>query len=268
MATTTTPKQPPPLSSSSGPEKLVLYTNHGCPWAHRVHIALSELGVPYQEVIIDLETPREEWYLKINPRGQVPVLRYGEHGAIVRESGIIPYFLADSHHPNGLLPAPTASHDGGNEAALTAAGTRARIAFFVDAWFAKVQPLLYAGMQLSPDAADAEAAGVAHATELAAAVQTEIEPLLADAAPFFAGSKELTMAEVLTASWVVRLYAFARADIFAPALLPKLDALPHFAKWARACEGRKSVTGTGVWSEEKSVAVGHRMMNKMKGKKV
>lgn len=47
--------------------KIILYTNHTCPWAHRAHIALKELGLPYEEVIIDLDTPREEWYLKVNP---------------------------------------------------------------------------------------------------------------------------------------------------------------------------------------------------------
>lgn len=47
--------------------EITLYTNHGCPWAHRAHIILKELGLEYKEVIIDLERPRDEWYLKINP---------------------------------------------------------------------------------------------------------------------------------------------------------------------------------------------------------
>ena len=43
---------------------ITLYTNHGCPWAQRVHIALKELGIePTEEVIIDLQKPREQWYL-------------------------------------------------------------------------------------------------------------------------------------------------------------------------------------------------------------
>lgn len=49
------------------PPKITLYTNHGCPFAHRAHIALKELGLPYEEVLIDLDTPREPWYLEINP---------------------------------------------------------------------------------------------------------------------------------------------------------------------------------------------------------
>ena len=47
--------------------KMTLYTNHSCPYAHRAHIALHELGLSYDEVIIDLEKPREPWYLDVNP---------------------------------------------------------------------------------------------------------------------------------------------------------------------------------------------------------
>ena len=47
--------------------KIILYTNHGCPYAHRAHITIKELGLPYEEVIIDLTKPREPEYLKINP---------------------------------------------------------------------------------------------------------------------------------------------------------------------------------------------------------
>lgn len=53
-------------ATDSAQGKLSLYTNHACPWAHRAHIALKELGLSYDETIIDLEKPRDEWYLKIN----------------------------------------------------------------------------------------------------------------------------------------------------------------------------------------------------------
>lgn len=46
--------------------KIILYTNRGCPWAHRAHIALKESGLDYEEVTIDLDTPREPWYLEVN----------------------------------------------------------------------------------------------------------------------------------------------------------------------------------------------------------
>lgn len=46
---------------------ILLYTNHGCPWAHRAHIALNELGIDFKEEIIDLDRPRDPWYLEVNP---------------------------------------------------------------------------------------------------------------------------------------------------------------------------------------------------------
>ena len=71
-----------PTTNGFHSPKIILYTNHACPWvgishcladwltleqAHRAHIALKELKLSYEEVIIDLSKPREEWYLKVNP---------------------------------------------------------------------------------------------------------------------------------------------------------------------------------------------------------
>lgn len=50
--------------------KITFWTNHGCPWAQRAQIVLKELEFEYEEVEIDLDTPREDWYLKINPVGR------------------------------------------------------------------------------------------------------------------------------------------------------------------------------------------------------
>lgn len=49
-------------TSGGGAEpKIHLYTNHRCPFAHRAHIVLEELGLPFEETIIDLNTPRPQW---------------------------------------------------------------------------------------------------------------------------------------------------------------------------------------------------------------
>lgn len=56
--------------------KITLYTNHACPYAHRAHITLKELGLAYEEVFIDLATPREPWYLEINPVRKTSSLFY------------------------------------------------------------------------------------------------------------------------------------------------------------------------------------------------
>jgi glutathione S-transferase len=56
------------MAAINGDEpKITIYTSHQCPYAHRAHIVLKELGLKYEEVFIDLEKPREPWYLEINP---------------------------------------------------------------------------------------------------------------------------------------------------------------------------------------------------------
>lgn len=106
--------------------KIILYTNHHCPYAHRAHIALEELNLPFEEVIIDLQTPRPQWYLDINPRGLVPAIKYSVpdimDDEIITESGIVAQFLCDSF-PSHLLPASKESP--------FSALKRARIGFFV-----------------------------------------------------------------------------------------------------------------------------------------
>jgi glutathione S-transferase len=54
--------------------------------------------------------------------------------------------------------------------------------------------------------------------------------------------------QVLTASFIIRLYDFAD-DIILPSSLPKaLDKLPNFSKWAKACTSQDSVTY--IWDKE------------------
>ncbi len=97
--------------------------------AHRAHIALSELGISFKEVIIDLDRPRDPWYLEINPPGLVPSMPY--NGQIILESAVISHFLPDTH-PSALLPPSNAT--GG-------AYQRAHVSLFVDA-FTRVQNTL------------------------------------------------------------------------------------------------------------------------------
>ncbi|PGH10685.1 hypothetical protein AJ80_07441 [Polytolypa hystricis UAMH7299] len=220
--------------------KIILYTNHLCPWAHRAHIALKELGLEYEEVIIDLTKPREPWYLEVNPRGLVPSISY--NGTIITESAIVSQFLADAH-PSHLLSASN-----------TGAGAlqRARIAFFVDAFFTKVIPHLFASLRAASDA-DRETATEA----LIAGVETEIEPLLAPAqdggatGPFFGGSEKLTLAEVLTGSFLLRLLLLHKPEYgLLSAKLPELleQRTPRFKRWADTTVQQESVNF--IWDAE------------------
>jgi len=213
--------------------EITLYTNHGCPWAHRAHIILAELGLPFKEVIIDLDTPREPWYLKVNPRGLVPTIDY--NGEIIPESGIVAQFLADAH-PSHLEK--TSSEAGG-------ALQRARINFFVDAFISKVNPNFFASLRAADEKTREEAA-----TKVIDAVVKEVEPLLSNAAPFFGGSSKLTLAEVQTGSFVLRIVDFPKYGLLPANFLSELETrTPNFYKWIHAVAAEKSVNH--IWDGEK-----------------
>lgn len=118
----------------------------------------------------------------MNPRGLVPALEFD--GQVVTESAIVAGFLADAYPQAGLVPAST---DAGGPLA------RARIAFFVDTYFGKAVGHAQKAVAAYADGAEAQRPAL---NDFLAVVAKEIEPLLADAAPFFGGSKKLTLAEV------------------------------------------------------------------------
>lgn len=49
------------------PPKITFYTYPDCPWCQRVHFILTELKIPVDQVFINLDEPRPQWYLDINP---------------------------------------------------------------------------------------------------------------------------------------------------------------------------------------------------------
>jgi glutathione S-transferase len=220
-------------------DKIILYTNHLCPWAHRVHIALEELKIPFEEVIIDFGTPRTPEYLEINPRGLVPALSY--NGEIIIESGIISQFLVDAY-PSHLIPASNAP--GG-------AIRRARVGLFVDTFNSKFNSVLY-GLFSAKSQEDREAV----VEKAIAGLVKEVEPLLADASPFFGGSNTITLAEVLTGSFVVRVKSLTAANVYPKSLWTGIEAkAPNFVKWASVVAAHPSVTSI---FDEKVIVEGTR----------
>jgi len=231
--------------------KVTLYTYHGCPYAHRVHIALAELGVKYEQVNIDLDKPRDPWYLQINPRGLVPALKIatpalgGEH--ILIESQIIAQFLADIV-PGVLAPASNTPQGAFN---------RARINYFIDTWNTKVGTFMF-NLFRAQTMSEREV----FSREWIAAVRKEIEPLLGDATPFFGGSKRLTLAEVNVAPFVLRIYALAEAEVLPKSVTQGLNALPNFNKWANTLMQTPSVLG--IWDGPKFVERTKDRLERMK----
>jgi glutathione S-transferase len=193
--------------------------------AHRAHIALEELGLPYKQEIIDLDTPRSEEYLAINPRGLIPSLSY--NGEIFTESAVVSQFLADSY-PGKLVP-ESSSPDG--------ARMRARIQFFSDTFSTKVQPLIFQYI-----GAKTEKAQDAITDTVIANVVRELEPLLKDANPFFGGNNRIGLAEVLTGSFVLRLVRLSEEDVYPNRLATSLaERAPNFWAWAKATSKHPSV---------------------------
>ncbi|HMR07242.1 MAG TPA: glutathione S-transferase N-terminal domain-containing protein [Polyangiaceae bacterium] len=75
------------------------------PNGHKASVVLEELGLPYEARRIDLSAleQREDWFLKLNPNGRIPVIV--DHDAedfVVFESGAIMVYLAEK--TGKLLP--------------------------------------------------------------------------------------------------------------------------------------------------------------------
>ena len=72
-----------------------LYTS-ATPNGYKVSIMLEELKLKYKVHKIDLgkQTQKEEWFLKLNPNGRIPVLKDNENDKVIFESGAILYYLA------------------------------------------------------------------------------------------------------------------------------------------------------------------------------
>ncbi|MES2599370.1 MAG: glutathione S-transferase family protein [Pseudomonadota bacterium] len=81
-------------------ETLKLISHKLCPYVQRAVISLTEKGVPFERVDIDLDN-KPDWFLKISPLGKVPVLQVGDK--VVFESAVILEYLEEIQ-PKPLHP--------------------------------------------------------------------------------------------------------------------------------------------------------------------
>lgn len=166
----------------------------------------------------------------------MPSISY--NGDIFTESAIVSWLLADAN-PGKLVLASTAP--GGPQ-------QRARISFFVDAYFSKFQSGLF---KLFGAKTDTEAEPIIDAA--VDQLVKELEPLLKDAAPFFGGSETITQAEVLTGSFVIRIVTLSKAGIYPGKLSTSIaEKAPNFWRWAEKVAVHPSVTG--IYDEEAIIA--------------
>ncbi|KAJ6605274.1 glutathione S-transferase [Mycena vulgaris] len=119
------------------PEQITLYTSAGCPYAHRVELALAEAKVDFTRVEIDLGN-KPEWYAsKVNPASkvayggpQVPPDQPSPESIRLAESLILVEFVADLYPASALLP--------------TDAVLRAKTRFIIDVVSTKFGPAFMA----------------------------------------------------------------------------------------------------------------------------
>lgn len=72
--------------------------------AHRIELALSLLGIPFESHTVDLANgeQRSDWFKELNPAGKVPVLVDGD--TVVSESTAILTYLAKKYDDGTWMP--------------------------------------------------------------------------------------------------------------------------------------------------------------------
>jgi len=75
------------------PRPLKLISHRLCPYVQRAVIALTEKGVAFERVDIDLAN-KPDWFVAISPLGKTPVLQVGDHA--IFESAVILEYLEET----------------------------------------------------------------------------------------------------------------------------------------------------------------------------
>ena len=81
--------------------KLTLISHKLCPYVQRAVIALTEKGVSFERIDVDLAN-KPDWFLDISPLGKTPVLQVGDKA--IFESAVILEYLEETQ-PKPLHPA-------------------------------------------------------------------------------------------------------------------------------------------------------------------
>jgi glutathione S-transferase len=195
-------------SSHAMSARLRLISHKLCPYVQRAVIALTEKGVAFERIDIDLAN-KPDWFLAISPLGKTPVLQVGD--TPIFESAVILEYLEETE-PKSLHPAD----------ALRRAEHRGWIEF----GSAVLNDI--AGLYSAPDEAAFEAKVVQLEVRFA-----RIERRLA-AAPWFDGD---------TFSLVDAVFGpvFRYFDVFDQGGFGILAGKPKVARWRASLAARPSV---------------------------
>ena len=76
--------------------ELTLVSHTLCPYVQRAVISLTEKGVPFRRIDVDLAN-KPDWFLKVSPLGKTPLLLVGD--TAIFESAVILEYLEDTQSP-------------------------------------------------------------------------------------------------------------------------------------------------------------------------
>ena len=195
--------------------KLILVSHHLCPYVQRAAISLTEKGVPFERVTIDL-ADKPDWFKAISPLGKVPLLIVQANGeeTVIFESAVILEFLEETQ-ANPLHPAD--------------AHARARHRAWIEFGSATLNAI---GRFYS---ASSEAAFLADSTALSAMFDRLEDELADQAGPWFNGERFCLVDAVYGP--VFRYFdAFDRIGHFGI-----LDGKPVVQAWRKALSERASI---------------------------
>ena len=189
--------------------RLQLISHVLCPYVQRAVIALTEKGLPFERIDIDL-AHKPDWFRALSPLGKTPVLVVD--GVAIFESAVILEYLEETA-PNPLHPA--------------GALERARHRAWIEFGSAVLNDI--AGFYSAPDAASLAAKAEALAARFA-----QVEAELSEG-PYFAGERY----SLVDAAFgpVFRYFdVFDRIGDFAI-----VSGKPRVAAWRKALSARSSV---------------------------
>jgi glutathione S-transferase len=180
---------------------ITLYDADRCPYCARVRIVLSEKGIEYETVEVDLDD-RPAWIYEKNPLGRVPVIE--EDTFVLPESAVINEYLDERYPEPALWPA---------DAAARAFG---RLLVFR---FDQLSKPYYAVRRGDGDARERLDAELA-----------KLNAVL-DAQPYLSG-REFGLADVAYVPWILR--ARDRMDV-------SLDSFPALTDWVERLSARPAI---------------------------
>ena len=197
--------------------EIEIYSAALCPYAHRSRLTLSEKGIPFKLIEIDLQNKPAN-FKEISPYGKVPVLKHGNQR--VWESTIINEYLNEVFPDPPLLPPDP----------FQRAQARIWINFADTRLFAATAKLLYMSQTLQQQAQAKQ-----ELSEHLQFIEREVLPKMSERGPYWLGS-EISLVDLtyypIFEQWVV-------LEHFRGFQLP--TGLDRLKQWWGAMANRQSV---------------------------